>query len=176
MIVWLNGAFGAGKTTVAAALRPALPGAVAFNPEVIGWVLRRAVRVPSGDYQDLRSWRRLVVGTAAALDRLAPGPVVVAMSLLRERSTSEIIGALRARGREVRHVPARRDRRRAAPPHRDAAARGAAEEGTRAWRQAHVAEYERERPRLAACVDVVVDTTGRAPDQVASALLAQLSG
>lgn len=176
MIVWLNGAFGAGKTTVAAALRPALPGAVAFNPEVIGWVLRRAVRVPSGDYQDLRSWRRLVVGTAAALDRLAPGPVVVAMSLLRERSTSEIIGALRARGREVRHVlldvTGDELRRRIA----DAAARGAAEEGTRAWRQAHVAEYERERPRLAACVDVVVDTTGRAPDQVASALLAQLSG
>lgn len=176
MIVWLNGAFGAGKTTVAAALRPALPGAVAFNPEVIGWVLRRAVRVPSGDYQDLRSWRRLVVGTAAALDGLAPGPVVVAMSLLRERSTSEIIGALRARGREVRHVlldvTGDELRRRIA----DAAARGAAEEGTRAWRQAHVAEYERERPRLAACVDVVVDTTGRAPDQVASALLAQLSG
>lgn len=176
MIVWLNGAFGAGKTTVAAALRPALPGAVAFDPEVIGWVLRRVVRVPSGDYQDLRSWRGLVVGTAAALDRLAPGPVVVAMSLLRERSTSEIIGALRARGREVRHVllDVTGDelcRRIAETPARDAT-----EEGTRAWRQAHIAEYERERPRLAACADVVVDTTGRAPDEVAAALLAQLSG
>ncbi|MEU4715141.1 hypothetical protein AB0F73_15975 [Micromonospora purpureochromogenes] len=35
MIVWLNGAFGAGKTTVAAELCRRLPGARRFDPE---WV------------------------------------------------------------------------------------------------------------------------------------------
>ncbi|MBQ0895813.1 hypothetical protein KBX37_22400 [Micromonospora sp. U56] len=35
MIVWLNGAFGAGKTTVAAELCQRLPGARRFDPE---WV------------------------------------------------------------------------------------------------------------------------------------------
>lgn len=98
------------------------------------------------------------------------------MAVLRECSTSEIIGALRARGRNVQHVlldvTGEELRRRIA----GAPTRGAAEEGTRAWRHAHVAEYERERPRLAACADLVVDTTARPPDEVAAAVLAHLSG
>lgn len=104
MIVWLNGPFGAGKTTVAAALPEALPGSTGFDPELVGWALGRVVRSPSGAYQDLRSWRRLTVASMSALDRLRAGPLVVAMALLREPSTSEVLGGLRARSHDLCHV------------------------------------------------------------------------
>lgn len=57
MIVWVNGAFGAGKTTLAEELSRWLPDAVLFDPESVGYMLRHWVAVPTGDFQDLPSWR-----------------------------------------------------------------------------------------------------------------------
>jgi adenylate kinase family enzyme len=67
MIVWINGAFGAGKTTTAALVQERLPGSRVFDPEYVGFMLRAVVDVPTGDFQDLRVWRRLAVQTAIAL-------------------------------------------------------------------------------------------------------------
>jgi hypothetical protein len=39
VIVWLDGAFGAGRTTRAGLLRDALPGARLFDPEYVGFLL-----------------------------------------------------------------------------------------------------------------------------------------
>jgi adenylylsulfate kinase-like enzyme len=36
MIVWINGAFGAGKTTTAELVTELLPGAKIFDPEYVG--------------------------------------------------------------------------------------------------------------------------------------------
>ena len=41
MIIWINGAFGAGKTTLADELGGRLPDAVLFDPEYVGYILRR---------------------------------------------------------------------------------------------------------------------------------------
>lgn len=49
VIVWINGAFGAGKTVVAEALLSHLPGARLFDPERVGFLLRELVEVPTGD-------------------------------------------------------------------------------------------------------------------------------
>ena len=57
--MFLNGAFGIGKTTVARALVKRLPRAVLFDPEPIGVLLQRFRRVD--DFQDLRAWRRLTI-------------------------------------------------------------------------------------------------------------------
>src|SRR5690348_7546872 len=43
MVIWINGAFGVGKTTVARALHERWPDAVVFDPEQLGFVLRRIV-------------------------------------------------------------------------------------------------------------------------------------
>ena len=58
--MWVNGAFGSGKTTLVEELRGRWPEALVFDPEVIGYVLREIVEVPTGDFQDLRLWRRQV--------------------------------------------------------------------------------------------------------------------
>jgi 2-phosphoglycerate kinase len=44
MVIWINGAFGVGKTSVAFALRGQLPSSRLLNPEDIGFVLRRVLR------------------------------------------------------------------------------------------------------------------------------------
>jgi 8-oxo-dGTP pyrophosphatase MutT (NUDIX family)/predicted kinase len=108
VIVWLNGACGAGKTSAASELVDLLPGSALFDPELIGTGLRmllpkeRLAQVD--DYQQLPSWRRLVVDTCAALLSEVGGPLVVPMTLLRQEYRDEIFGALAARRIPVRHV------------------------------------------------------------------------
>jgi chloramphenicol 3-O-phosphotransferase len=44
MIVWLNGAFGAGKTSTARELAGMLAGVRQFDPEWVGYMLKAAAR------------------------------------------------------------------------------------------------------------------------------------
>ncbi|SEC34411.1 hypothetical protein SAMN04489727_3418 [Amycolatopsis tolypomycina] len=53
MIVWLNGTFGAGKTTTAAELARLL-GARTFDTEFVGYLLRTAFPEHGGDFQPCR--------------------------------------------------------------------------------------------------------------------------
>ncbi len=76
MIVWLNGAFGSGKSTLVEELRPRWPEALVFDPEMIGFVLREVVEVPTGD-SDLRQWRRQVASMATGLVEEYQRPVLV---------------------------------------------------------------------------------------------------
>ena len=50
VIIWLNGGFGAGKTTLAAELHRRLPDAVVFDPEQVGSMLWKSLP-PGGDFQ-----------------------------------------------------------------------------------------------------------------------------
>lgn len=43
MIIWVNGAFGAGKSTPAVGLREALSGSVIADPEDVGALLRQSM-------------------------------------------------------------------------------------------------------------------------------------
>ncbi|MFE1795377.1 MULTISPECIES: NUDIX hydrolase [unclassified Streptomyces] len=108
MIVWINGAFGAGKTTTARELIDLIPNSTLFDPELIGTGLAQllpAKRLAEvGDFQDLPIWRRLVVDTAAAMLSELGGVLVVPMTLLRQDYRDEIFGGLASRRIAVRHV------------------------------------------------------------------------
>jgi hypothetical protein len=70
MVILINGSFGIGKTTVARLLARRLPRSLVFDPERLGFVLQRArwlLGTPVEDFQDLRSWRRLVILSVRAL-------------------------------------------------------------------------------------------------------------
>ncbi|SMF46313.1 NUDIX hydrolase [Streptomyces sp. Amel2xC10] len=107
-VVWINGAFGAGKTTTARELIDLLPNSTLFDPEVIGAALPHLLPpkhlAEVGDLQDLPIWRRLVIDTAAALVNEVGGTLVVPMTLLRQEYRDEIFGGLAARRIPVRHV------------------------------------------------------------------------
>jgi 8-oxo-dGTP pyrophosphatase MutT (NUDIX family) len=107
-VVWINGAFGAGKTTTARELIELIPNSTLFDPEVIGAGLRHllpAKRLAEvGDFQDLPIWRRLVIDTVAAMLAELGGTLVVPMTLLRQEYRDEIFGGLAARRIPVHHL------------------------------------------------------------------------
>jgi predicted kinase len=103
VIIWLNGAFGAGKTTLAEELRRRLPEAVVYDPEDVGLMLWKWMP-PNDDFQDLPSWRELVVATALSLRRHHADTLIVPMSLIRDAYRAEILGGLADAGEEVLHV------------------------------------------------------------------------
>jgi predicted kinase len=103
VIIWINGAFGAGKTTLAEELHRRLPDAVMFDPEDVGHMLWKWMR-PEDDFQHLPSWRELVVATALSLRRHHADTLIVPMTLLRDGYRAEILGGLAGAGEEVLHV------------------------------------------------------------------------
>ena len=103
VIIWLNGAFRAGKTTLAEELHRRLPDAVVYNPEDVGLMLWKWMR-PNDDFQDLPSWRELVVATALSLRRHHADTLIVPMSLIRDAYRDQILGGLADAGEQVLHV------------------------------------------------------------------------
>jgi hypothetical protein len=79
VILLLNGAFGVGKTAVARSLVGRLPGALLFDPEVIGIPLQRASHLLGkelDDFQDLALWRRLTLSGMRAARLIARNLIV----------------------------------------------------------------------------------------------------
>ncbi len=103
VIIWINGGFGAGKTTLAEELHRRLPDAVVYDPEDVGLMLWKWMR-PNGDFQHLPSWRELVVATALSLRRHQAETLIVPMSLIRDAYRAEILGGLADADEEVLHV------------------------------------------------------------------------
>ena len=101
-VVWINGPFSVGKTSVANALVEALDGAFLLDPESIGNTLRDRLVPPSlypGDFQDLALWRSFT--RDAVLDAALRGEeaIVVPMTVARPDYFDEIVGAIRERVR-----------------------------------------------------------------------------
>ena len=105
MIVWLNGPFGAGKTTLADRLRLRKPDLLVFDPEEIGFVVKAIVPpAASGDYQDLPLWRTLTIAALAELRRHYRQDIVVPMTLVRPDYLDELLGGARRIDDELLHV------------------------------------------------------------------------
>jgi predicted kinase len=105
VLVWIDGAFGVGKTTVARALARRWPAALTFDPEQLGFLLRRVgpPDLRTRDFQEMPLWRQLVRQTAAGLIEQHGRPFIVPMALPDPSTRDEIIGGLRRSGLDVRH-------------------------------------------------------------------------
>ena len=102
MIIWINGAFGAGKTSLVEQLAPRLPDAMQFDPELVGFLLRRIVPdSPTGDFQDLPIWRGLVIRTMQELRRHYGKDLIVPMTLVHRGYLDEIFDGLE--DEDIRH-------------------------------------------------------------------------
>jgi len=104
-LIWLNGAFGSGKTSLARRLVAASRRAWLLDPEKIGFMLTR--QMPSSgdrDFQTLPAWRELAVQAALAAAAEWPGRLAIVPMALPERERFDaIVGELRRRGVTVHH-------------------------------------------------------------------------
>lgn len=105
MIIWLNGAFGGGKTTTAAALRPLVPASRLFDPETVGYMLQdNLADRPVSDFQHWPPWRSLVVATAREIARYTSQHLIAPQTVLTRDYLDQIFAGLRAAGLAVFHV------------------------------------------------------------------------
>lgn len=165
-LVWINGAFGAGKTTVASLLAEKIPGAVIIDPEEVGSLLRPVLQpvAPVHDFQEWSAWRDLVGSTITAVARELPadGPrlMIVPQTITGESYWSQMIGAL---GSDIEVVPVSLQVEE--DEHRRRAERDAAEPGALRWRLAKFGRFGE-----ATWIEdafTVVDTTELSADAVA---------
>src|SRR5437588_2465948 len=99
MILWINGAFGVGKTTVGRRLLDHWADAVVFDPELVGFLVRLTVpRDADVDFQTLPLWRESVLEFALSLDRHYRGPIIVPMCVWARDHHDELLGGLSAGG------------------------------------------------------------------------------
>ncbi|MGX1315752.1 putative kinase [Streptomyces calvus] len=171
MIIWLNGTFGAGKTTTARELTARLPGARLFDAEKVGEMLWHVLGVPERDFQDFPPWRGLVVESARQVLAYVGGTLVVTQTVLVEEYWREIRTGLTAAGIPVHHFLLHTDRdtlvrriRTDVEPESVAA---------RQWRLDHLDAYERSLPWLRREAEVV-DTTALGPGPVAEFVLSRV--
>ncbi len=172
MLIWLNGPFGVGKTSAAAALVKRLPGALLYDPELVGAMLRRMVGDvdPVWDFQDLAAWRALVPETARLLRDSYRRTLVMPLTVWRRDYFDELAAALRMVDNDLRCF-------RLTAAERVLRARiigRPISEGPHDWCIAHIPTG------LALMRDAAfgeaVTTDSRSPDQVAEAIVAALGG
>ncbi|MGD9892509.1 MAG: AAA family ATPase [Dehalococcoidia bacterium] len=168
MILLLNGTFGVGKTTVAGLIGGQLPATSVYDPEMIGFVLRRVLSPvrQAADYQDLQLWRRATIWGAWAMRRRRH--LIVPMTLWRRGYFAEITAGLRRIDAGllcIRLTASEESIRQRIMASDDAAAR--------AWRLGHLASGVRAMTDPAFGIEI--STEGRTAADVADAVLRRLS-
>ncbi|MGH8876173.1 MAG: ATP-binding protein [Stackebrandtia sp.] len=164
MIVWLNGTFGAGKTSTSRELVDLIPSARIFDTEQVGYMLDHVLdRV--GDFQHHLPWRDLVVDTATRLLDHLGVPLVVPQSVLVEQYWKEVHDGLTAAGVVVHHYVLHADR--ATLVNRIESDTAEESSAARQWRLDHLDVYEQALPWLEREA-AVIDTTALTPTAVAT--------
>ncbi len=105
MIIWINGAFGSGKSSAAFELHRRLTGSFVFDPEQAGYYIRRNTPKPThaGDFQDEPLWRRINADMLRLISSGFDGVIIAPMTITSPQYYDEIIGALRRAGIPVFH-------------------------------------------------------------------------
>ncbi|QBJ94807.1 ATP-binding protein [Rhodococcus sp. ABRD24] len=104
MLIWINGAFGAGKTQTAFELNRRVPHSHIADPELIGFAVHKMLPASErGDFQDRPQWRSAVVATLADAVAAHDGPVIVPMTLVNPEYFDEIMTGLSAENVDVKH-------------------------------------------------------------------------
>ncbi|NJL89056.1 MAG: AAA family ATPase [Coleofasciculaceae cyanobacterium SM2_1_6] len=104
MIIWLNGAFGVGKTQTAFELHSRIPGSFVFDPEQIGFALRKVVPPEMDrDFQDHDVWRKFTCQGLQYVAENFPGIIIVPMTVVNPFYFDQTVGLLRSEGLQVHH-------------------------------------------------------------------------
>lgn len=105
MIVFINGAFGSGKSTVAEGLAARIPNSLIYDPEEVGYMLRNILRPIdwSGDFQDYPMWPTLVPMVGQMLAEQYGRTLIVPMTIWNVERFQRVIDGFSKFDDHVRH-------------------------------------------------------------------------
>lgn len=105
MIIWLNGAFGAGKTQTAHELKRRIPNSMIYDPEQIGYFINKNIpkELTKGDFQHHEIWREFNFKTLKYIHSHFNGMIIIPMTVVNPQYYEEIIGCLKDEGINVQH-------------------------------------------------------------------------
>jgi shikimate kinase len=156
VIIWLNGAFGAGKTTTARQLAGRLANARHFDPEQVGYLLSAALPDREfRDFQDLPPWRELVPVFTEKIAAFTGQHLIAVQTVLREDYWRELTQGFQRASLDIVHVLLHVDSDVLA----ERIKADDAEATACQWRLDHIGDYEKSRPWLESAADLVVDAT-----------------
>ncbi|WP_313893599.1 AAA family ATPase [Psychrobacillus sp.] len=105
MIIWLNGAFGSGKTQTSYELNRRIPNSHVYDPENIGFFINKNIpkEISKRDFQDYSIWRELNYTNLKYIENEYDGVIIVPMTIVNPQYFKEIVGKLRDDGVIVNH-------------------------------------------------------------------------
>jgi shikimate kinase len=169
VIIWLNGAFGAGKTTTARQLAGRLANARHFDGELVGYLLMAALGDHEfSDFQDLSPWRELVPVITEKIAGFTGQHLITVQTVLREDYWRELAQGFKRTPLDIFHVLLHVDSDVLAERIK------ADEVDVKAcqWRLDHTSDYEKSRPWMESAADLVIDATNLPVTDVAERIAA----
>jgi cytidylate kinase len=105
LIIWINGAFGSGKTQTAHELCRRIPQSFLYDPENAGFFIRENIpnEMSKADFQDHSLWREFNFSMLKTICNNYDGVITVPMTIVNPHYFDEIIGKLRSDGVTVHH-------------------------------------------------------------------------
>ena len=105
MIIWLNGAFGSGKTTCAFELNRRLPNSFVYDPENIGYFIRNNTpkEIHKSNFQDHGQWRLFNYEMLKYISTEYLGIIIVPMTINNYQYYEEVIQRLIDDGITLKH-------------------------------------------------------------------------
>lgn len=102
MIIWINGSFGVGKTSVAEELNKRDNESIIYDPEKIGFFLQSTLIGKENDFQDYKLWRTINY-EMLKLFCCKFEKIIVPMTITNRKYYDEIVGRLKEDGVTVKH-------------------------------------------------------------------------
>lgn len=93
MIIWINGSFGVGKTTIAERLKTEIKDSIIYDPEEIGVFLSNTLPIKKDDFQDYELWRNFNYEILKFLNAKF-ATIIVPMTITNPKYYNEIVGKL----------------------------------------------------------------------------------
>lgn len=105
MIIWINGAFGSGKTQTAFELNRRTPNSFVYDPENLGFFISKNIpsNIKKGDFQDYEMWRELNFSLIKHIEDKYKGVVIIPMTVVNPQYFNEIVTSLRNHGVDLKH-------------------------------------------------------------------------
>lgn len=172
MIIFINGAFGVGKTTVAELLQSKLANSMIYDPELVGGMLRYMTQevLTTGentdDFQDIALWPTLTVEIAKQVQQQYQRHLIIPMTITNREYFGTITEGLRQIDADFHHfcLLASRD------TIRERLIKQGHEPGDWVFRQMERCVMELET----AVFQTHLDTDNRQPDKLANMILAEI--